>query len=298
MSTARTPIIDTPFDATDRAEGLRQLGVTTVIRYYCFRNSATFPAKCLTAREAQALCAVGLRLVTVFQQRQNQLEDFSEAKGRSTGARAHELAEGAVGQPPGSAIFFAVDFDASAAQIAAHVQPFFEGVRAALASANGGAPAYRIGVYGSGLVCKTLRSAGLSELSWLAMARGFAGTREELERGQWQLNQLPPPSTLLGLGVDFNASNPDLPDCGAFSVEADDAQHPLAGVAGPAAATLRVIARSGLRLRAGPGTGFDVIALLPHGTAVHVREVREGWALVDRNGDGAVDGFAHAAFLA
>jgi hypothetical protein len=78
---------------------------------------------------------------------------------------------------------------------------------------------------------------------------------------------------------------------------------PLAGGAGLAISPGRcvVIARDGLRLRGGPGTEFESERTLPLGTALNVIDVRSpppGWARVDLEGDGLLDGYVFAAFLA
>jgi len=58
-----------------------------------------------------------------------------------------------------------------------------------------------------------------------------------------------------------------------------------------------VIARDGLRLRAGPSTDFNALRTLPAGTIVTVLS-REGmWGLVDLEGDGQADGFLNLPFL-
>jgi len=59
----------------------------------------------------------------------------------------------------------------------------------------------------------------------------------------------------------------------------------------------RVIARSGLRLRSGPGVAYDVIGNLAPATVVHLLEINGDWGLVDLNGDGLADGFSSRAFL-
>jgi hypothetical protein len=59
----------------------------------------------------------------------------------------------------------------------------------------------------------------------------------------------------------------------------------------------KVIARGGLNLRAGPGTEFPIRSNLPFGTLVSLLKRDGSWALVDKIGDGAADGFAFAAFL-
>lgn len=62
----------------------------------------------------------------------------------------------------------------------------------------------------------------------------------------------------------------------------------------------KVSARSGLRLRGGPGTQFSTIDILDFGKDVHVvrfEGAEDEWALVDLEGDGALDGYMFAEFL-
>ena len=59
----------------------------------------------------------------------------------------------------------------------------------------------------------------------------------------------------------------------------------------------RVVTRSGLRLRGGPGTAFDIITVLEFGTVLEVVGRSGDWAKVDLVNDGAPDGFVHGAFL-
>jgi hypothetical protein len=62
-----------------------------------------------------------------------------------------------------------------------------------------------------------------------------------------------------------------------------------------------VIARSGLKLRGGPGTNFDSETMLPAGTelnVVQVSSVNPAWARVNLEGDDLLDGYVFAAFLA
>jgi hypothetical protein len=58
-----------------------------------------------------------------------------------------------------------------------------------------------------------------------------------------------------------------------------------------------VNARSGLRVRSGPGTNFDVIDLLPFGRRVSVGKRQGEWVEVDLQGDGVIDGFVFANYL-
>lgn len=287
-------IIDTPYNTSSRISCLLSHGVRTIIRYYNFSNSRKLPEKRLELAEAQTIASHGIQIAAIFQQRQNQVADFSEQKGLAAGRRAYRHAQDNINQPPGSGIYFAVDFDASSTEIEKNIAPYFEGIRRAFSEESGGNPDYRIGTYGSGLVCTTLTQKGLIELTWLAMSRGFRGTREALREGEFHIAQRAPDTTLCGLGVDFNDPNPDRPDFGAFTIDDDTPGHGECATIGE---RYRVVARSGLRLREGPGTQFDIIGGLRLGQIVYVASIIDGWARVDVEGDGHIDGFASAGFL-
>lgn len=286
-------IIDTPWNTTAKLACLAANGVKTIIRYYNFSNSQRLPEKRLTLAEAQAISRQGLNIAVVFQQGQSGAADFSEVKGYEAGRRAYRYAYNDIGQPAGSGIYFSVDFDASASEIKQHVLPFFLGIQRAFDEVSGGNPIYRVGVYGSGATGNALTKAKLCSLVWLAMSRGFRGTREALDKGAYHLEQRAPEAVLCGLGVDYDFANPARPDFGAFSL-ADEADAP---VVVPTARRYRVIARNGLRLREGPGTGFDIIGSLKTGDIVVAEAVNPEWSSVDIEGDGLIDGFAASAYL-
>jgi len=293
-------IIDTPWNTAAKAAALAAAGVTAVLRYYNFANSRSLPEKCLTATEARALSAAGIAVGVVFQQMQNATRYFSRQEGERAGERALWLARDTIGQPEGSAIYFAVDYDAGAQDVDSAIASYFEGVHAALGSGGSGGTPYRVGAYGSGLVCDRLRDRGLIDLAWLSLSRGFRGTREALAAGRYDLQQTEL-ATIVGLPADLNEANPDGDGFGAFTV-ADAAPPATASPPAPAPAPgegrpYRVAARSGLRLRAGPGTDAAIVGGLPDGRVVHVLDMRDGWARVDADADGTPDGYAAAAYL-
>ena len=116
----------------------------------------------------------------------------------------------------------------------------------------------------------------------------FTGTRQFKSSNRWTLFQQYPPMKIDGLDHDVDDLNPAFTDFGAFH------QLDSLPVISP---HLVVKARGGLRLRAGPGTEFDVQNVLPFGTEVSVVSRTGDFAAIDLNGDGAIDGFVFAGLL-
>lgn len=281
-----TKILDTTENTSPHIEDLRQVGCETVIRYYS--NSSW---KRVTRKEALALANGGLRLAVVYQNRQNQVADFSSSAGEAAGRAAHDHASGEIQQPTGSAIYFAVDFDATSSDITGAVIPFFEGVKRGLAAAGSGTAGYRVGVYGSGRTCKMVSEAGLADFTWLAQSRGWAGYRDWLDSAKWNLLQ-GDETTIVGLSCDPDEANPSRPEFGSFIVA------PTTGEAvAPATGRFRVTAQSGLHLRSQPSRTADSLRVLPFDTIVSVLSWSGGWASVDVDNDGTADGYSHGDYL-
>jgi hypothetical protein len=163
--------IDLPTDASDNLAELQGGRISFVARYYRDPASRWPP---LSPTEAQRLSALGLKIVTVWEWHSSDPAYFTYATGYNDALSAERQAR-TVGQPPGSAIYFAVDFNARDSALY-QVEQYFRGVYAGLAAAGGGRPEYRIGVYGSGAVCATLKGAGLAQYAWLSGSTAWEGT--------------------------------------------------------------------------------------------------------------------------
>jgi hypothetical protein len=98
------------------------------------------------------------------------------------------------------------------------VVPFFQGVASAFEREGAGQPGYRIGVYGSGLVCRRLVDGKIVEFAWLALSRGWRETQAFDASGAWVLKQTRE-TELCGLRVDFDEPNPANAPFGAFVPE-------------------------------------------------------------------------------
>src|SRR5258708_32662570 len=162
------------FDTTANCAGvaaqLKAAGYDFVGRYYAHTGS-----KRLSAAEAKAGSGAGLQLVTVWEAAPTTTRYFSRARGIDEGTSAYHAAL-LGGQPAGSAIYFAVDYDAPQAAIAGAIADYFRGIGDVFAAIAGNtAPAYRIGVYGSRASCSAMIGHGLARLSWLAQSTGWLG---------------------------------------------------------------------------------------------------------------------------
>jgi hypothetical protein len=208
--------LDTTIELTRHAAALKAQGYDFALRYYS--NNA---AKNLSLGEARALSSAGLQIGVVWETSGTHAGFFSRAQGLADGAQAWRMAKEVVGQPFGSAIYFAVDYDPTQADIDGVISNYFTGVHAALYVANEGQPSYRIGVYGSGLCCGTLVERGQASLSWLSQSTAFAGSRQYAEQKRYDLLQMLP-ARIVGadgtvLSIDPDTTHPDK-DAGLFSV--------------------------------------------------------------------------------
>ena len=204
-------IIDTNHDTTRHLSALKAAGIKTVIRYLSPINP--HGEKCVKPAEAHAIAAAGLRLALVCEG----WGDF--AHGAISGGAGERDGEwcakyaASVGAPAGACIYFAVDTDASAAQIRKFVLPYFSAITAAFAEAD--AP-YRRGVYGSGDVCEAALAASLADLSWLSCSMGWGGSRAYLAANAWSLRQHVP-ATFCGIDADADEANGDFGDFVPFA---------------------------------------------------------------------------------
>ena len=188
---------------------MRGIGIRTIIRYYDHEDE-TLPGKTLRSEEHNLILANGFKTAVVFQHHNNQFASFTAPRGHQDAERSLALA-GENSQPPGSAIYFGVDGSWQTAYELANIADYFRGLRAKLAGFG-----YRIGVYGSGLVCNMLLSTGLAELCWLGAPTSWPDYHVYYQTRQWGLAQLRP-SQCGGRSVDFNLANDIVADYGQFA---------------------------------------------------------------------------------
>lgn len=270
------------------ADCLRDSGRQFVARYHS--RTTQQREKRLSPREAAMLARANLDLVTVYQDNARELTDFGRERGALDGRSAFTFAS-QVGQPPGSAVYFAVDTDFSQAQIASVVLPYFEGIREGMDAAAGGVSAYGIGVYGSGLTCTLVRDThALAQFAWLAEATGWRGSADF---DTWDIRQHVTAIPLCSLGAGQWERNEARDECGQF--------RPIgAELTADEGSRMRVTAPE-LFLRRVPTTRDNVpIARMKEGQVVRVLgEAAPPWVRVRATlAGGEAIGFASARFLA
>lgn len=200
--------IDLPTDASDVLIELQQSPVEFVARYYREPESRWPP---LSASEAQRLSSLGLKIVAVWESHSRDPAHFSYSTGYYDAVTAYQQAR-AIGQPAGSAIYFAVDFNARGQSLEA-VDEYFRGIAAGLAAAvaSGGNATYAVGVYGSGVVCDAIKRASLARYSWLSNSFAWEGSTSY---DDWDIMQ-GAPSPELSFNQDSDQARKDY---GAFRI--------------------------------------------------------------------------------
>src|SRR6266702_202855 len=206
-----TKVIDTNHNVTRKLAALKALGIEAIIRYD--NRLGPHGEKQVKSDEARAIADAKMRLAIVYEGAGDKVSQFSEGLGYLDAKYSRQKAPER-GQPDGSAVYFAVDFDATAGQVESRIIPYFQGVKRAFEEEGGGVD-LRVGVYGSGLVCRTVKKADLADLTWISCSMGWAESRAFLAAGDYTLRQHTP-KTIAGLDTDPNDINPDVTDIGDF----------------------------------------------------------------------------------
>lgn len=105
--------------------------------------------KSFDKKEAEIIQKAGIKLISIFQKSANKLSYFTEKQGSMDGKDAEKWAK-AVGQPEGTAIYFAVDCDMTGKQMST-IQSYFLAVKKQL-------PSYKVGIYGSYAVMYAMKN--------------------------------------------------------------------------------------------------------------------------------------------
>lgn len=165
--------------------GLKSNGIQYVARY--LGNSW----KSMDKPEADAILDAGLKIVSIWETNPTNVAYFTKDKGISDAKEASSYAN-TIEQTEGSAIYFAVDYDAQPSDMAS-ILNYFSGVR------DGMDKSYKVGVYGSYSVLQTLFRYHAVDFYWQTTSWSRGNVADFIHILQYQHN-----TTLAGIQVDYN----------------------------------------------------------------------------------------------
>ena len=147
--------------------------------------------KRLTRKEAEAITAAGMQIISVFETSANRPAGGTvngQADGKAANVEATEI-----GQPPGSAIYFAVDYDAQPKD--------YDAIEAYMRAATKEIPGYEVGIYGSFTVIEEMYRRGAAKYFWQTYAWSYG--KKSAHANLWQYQN---GVTVAGHLVDLNES--------------------------------------------------------------------------------------------
>ncbi|MBA2340880.1 MAG: DUF1906 domain-containing protein [Pyrinomonadaceae bacterium] len=204
--------ISTHLYTTEGATCIKEQGYDFVFRYYSEKTQR--PQKVLRREEAEALSHADLKIGVVYQD-YDEPQYINASYGRVNGLYAFDYAR-SLNQPPGSAIYFAIDYDPRPPIGRTTVPEYFRAVHQAFMERGNGTAIYEIGVYGSGAVCGWLRAnLPFVKYSWLGLAPRWWGYEDYRD---WNIKQFITNIPLCGLRAGDWEMNEAQDDFGAFMV--------------------------------------------------------------------------------
>ncbi|SFA83130.1 protein of unknown function [Cohnella sp. OV330] len=177
----------TPVTAA-QAKTLASAGYAFAARYLV---PSSYAWKRMTADEAKLITAAGMRIVSVYETTANRAASGADA-GRNDGAAAYAEAL-AVGQPKGTVIYFAVDYDAQSKD--------FDAIEAYLKAAAKQITGYETGVYGSYTVVEEMAKRGACAHFWQTYAWSRGKRSDKANIFQYKID-----TTVSGIALDLNES--------------------------------------------------------------------------------------------
>lgn len=193
--------VDTANNVSSIVNALYGNGYRFVARYYSLQGNS----KRISTSESATIGQACLKRVMVYQNLHNSYSKFSASIALGDAGDAVSQAR-AVGQTLSSTIYFAVDYDASLEEVNNNIKSHFVELKSVINTAG-----YQLGVYGSSLVCKTLKEAGIVKKTWLTMASDWGyGT----VFNDWDIHQVDT-VTVSGVLCDKNEAK-DLSSIGAW----------------------------------------------------------------------------------
>ncbi|GAT69155.1 putative peptidoglycan binding domain protein [Planomonospora sphaerica] len=170
-----------------RAKALYAAGYRVIGRYLDERPSGNPLNKQIQPGELQVIFQNKLKVFPISQYYGGEVGYFTYQQGYTDAVGAHTAAV-RYGFDSGTVIYFAVDYDATQAEIESNIVPYFRGVVSGLVSKG---KRYVHGVYGSRNVCAQVTKATLARWSFVSgMSTGFSGNMGYPLPENWSFNQI------------------------------------------------------------------------------------------------------------
>lgn len=183
---------------------LQQNGITHVGRY--LSNSW----KGLTPSEVSSIQKSGLHLFSIYEQGGTLASYFKKEQGVQDAYVSYKLAQ-SYGQPEGTAIYFAVDYDAQPNDYAG-ILNYFQGLKDTLSS-------YKVGVYGKYEVIQLIQSKGLAEYYFQTYAWSHGQHAKNIHLCQYQ-------NDVSKFGLQVDLVNVENVSCGTWTDSKETVQTP------------------------------------------------------------------------
>ena len=183
---------DTPYSVYNKAHAINADKYNFVIRYIS-PDSANFKNKRVEINEIVGLHTMKISCGFVWEEG-NTASTFTASNAKSHAEQSVAVLK-TLGVPgdvnnPKIAIYLAVDVDLPAEGA---VEEYFTIAHPIIKAAG-----YLVGVYGSGEVCRVLKSKGLAHYGWMAQSTGWEDSKTYTD---WDVLQ-GPSETVVGLDVD------------------------------------------------------------------------------------------------
>ncbi len=122
--------------------------------------------KVLSYRELAVINEAGLHIIPIYQTTGDHASYFSENKGKRDAYYAYDALV-KFKFPGGSTVYFAVDYDATVAEVNSKIIPYFKSIRDTFNNID--MHGYKIGIYAPRYVCTLVREAGYSVSSFVCV---------------------------------------------------------------------------------------------------------------------------------
>lgn len=196
------PLLGTVIDyaaGVPSAQSIKNAGHLGAVRYVSQRRPGTenwMIGKPVTARETNAMAALGLQTASVYQFGKAGSADWMNgllgvAEHAPQAIALHKAAGGPTGRP----IYVAIDDNPTHAQYTRQIRPYLQGFRTALAVAG-----YQMGIYGNYSTIDWAINDGLGEYFWMHNWGSNGRIHPRTTLHQIRIDK----DTVGGVGVDIN----------------------------------------------------------------------------------------------